>query len=146
MSDHAEKYVEPANVEEYVRSAVQGFVGDPPDTDSQWGYLSALLYLAKEPLGLRIDMPPFAEAHEQVGRLVRHCADRQITFAELSSAEAQQFIPAWYAKLRAVAISPEKAIRRRNVIGGTAPAQVSRQLRAAQRAVAQLKRKLARLS
>jgi argininosuccinate lyase len=88
---------------------------------------------------------PFAEAHEQVGRLVRHCADRQITFAELASPEAQQFIPAWDAKLRAVAISPEKAIRRRNVIGGTAPAQVSRQLRAAQRAVARLKRKLARL-
>jgi argininosuccinate lyase len=45
-----------------------------------------------------------------------------------------------------VAISPEKTIRRRNVIGGTAPSQVSRQLRAARRAVAQLKRKLARLS
>jgi argininosuccinate lyase len=89
---------------------------------------------------------PFAAAHEQVGRLVRQCADRQITFAELSLADAQRIIPVWDAKLRAVAASPEKALRRRNVIGGTAPAQVSRQLRAAQRAVAQLKRKLARLS
>jgi hypothetical protein len=64
MADHAEKYVQLANVEEYVRSAVQGFVGDPPDTDSQWGYLSALLCVAKEALGLRIDMSPFAEAHD----------------------------------------------------------------------------------
>jgi len=88
---------------------------------------------------------PFAEAHEQVGRLVRHCSDRQMAFAELTSVEARQSVPAWDAKLRAVATSPEKAIRRRNVIGGTAPAQVSRQLRAAQRAVAQLKRRLARL-
>ena len=89
---------------------------------------------------------PFAEAHEQVGRLVRHCSDRQMAFAELTSVEARQSVPAWDAKLRAVATSPEKAIRRRNVIGGTAPAQVSRQLRAAQRAMAELKRKLARLS
>jgi hypothetical protein len=64
MSGHVEKYAKPANVEEYVRSAVQGFLGDPPDTDSQWGYLSALLAVAKEALGQRIDTAPFAEAHE----------------------------------------------------------------------------------
>jgi len=64
MSDHVEKYSKPANVEEYVSSAIQGFLNDPPDTDSQWGYLSALLAVAKEALGQRMDMPPFAEAHE----------------------------------------------------------------------------------
>ena len=64
MSDHVKKYARLAAVEEYVRSAVQGFVGDPPDTDSQWGYLSALLIVAKDALGQRMDMPPFAEAHE----------------------------------------------------------------------------------
>jgi hypothetical protein len=63
MSDHVE-YLKPANVGEYVRSAVQGFVGDPPDTDSQWGYLSALLVVAKEALGMRMDLAPFAEAHQ----------------------------------------------------------------------------------
>jgi hypothetical protein len=63
MSDHVEKYLKPANIEEYVRSAVQGFVGDPPDTDAQWGYLSALLVVGKEALGQRMDMSPFAEAH-----------------------------------------------------------------------------------
>lgn len=51
-------------VEEYIRSAVQGFVGDPPDTNSQWGYLSALLVVAKDALGQRMDMSPFAEAQE----------------------------------------------------------------------------------
>jgi hypothetical protein len=48
----------------YVMSAVQGFVGDPPDTDSQWGYLSALPVVAKEALGQRMDMSPFTEAQE----------------------------------------------------------------------------------
>ena len=47
----------PANVAEYIASAVQGFVSDPPDTDSQWGYLSALLVIAKEAFGQRMDMP-----------------------------------------------------------------------------------------
>jgi hypothetical protein len=64
MSVHLEKYAKPPNVEEYVRSAVQGFLADPPETDSQWGYLSALLVVAKEALGQLMDMTPFAEGHE----------------------------------------------------------------------------------
>jgi hypothetical protein len=64
MSGHVEKYAKPANVEEYVRSAVQGFLGDPPDTEFQRGYLASLLVLAEEALGLRMDLPPFAEAHK----------------------------------------------------------------------------------
>jgi len=78
---------------------------------------------------------PFAEAHEQVGKLVRHCDERQMTFVDLAPREARQFIPSWDGKLRAVAISPERAVGRRNVMGGTAPAQVARQLRAAERTV-----------
>ena len=62
MSNNVKECVMP--VEEYIRSAVQGFVGDPPDTDSQWGYLSALLVVAKESLGQRMDVSPFAEARE----------------------------------------------------------------------------------
>jgi argininosuccinate lyase len=85
---------------------------------------------------------PFAEAHEQVGKLVRYCDERQITFAELAAAEAQRFIPFWDAKLRAVAASPEKAVRRRNVLGGTAPRQVARQLRAAEGTLETLRRRL----
>jgi argininosuccinate lyase len=85
---------------------------------------------------------PFAEAHAQVGKLVRYCDERQITFAELAAAEAQRFIPFWDAKLRAVAASPEKAVRRRNVLGGTAPRQVARQLRAAEGTLETLRRRL----
>jgi len=83
---------------------------------------------------------PFAEAHEQVGRLVRHCDERDVTFAELGDREAREIIPAWGVRLRAVAVSPELSVRRRNVLGGTAPAQVSRQLRAAERRLRALRR------
>jgi argininosuccinate lyase len=87
---------------------------------------------------------PFAEAHEQVGKLVRHCADHRKTFRDLGTDEARQFIPSWDAKLEAVAASPEKAAERRNVPGGTAPAQVVRQIVRAERVVARMKHKLAR--
>ena len=53
----------PANVAEYIASAVQGFVSDPPDTDSQWGYLSALLVVG-ETLGQQMEAAPFRKAHE----------------------------------------------------------------------------------
>ena len=85
---------------------------------------------------------PFAEAHAQVGKLVRYCDERQITFAELAPAEARRFIPLWDAKLRAVAASPEKAVRRRDVLGGTAPRQVARQLRAVEGTLKTLRRRL----
>jgi argininosuccinate lyase len=87
---------------------------------------------------------PFAQAHEQVGKLVRYCAGRERTFADLSAAEAQRFIPSWDSKLRQVAVSPESAISRRNIVGGTAPRQVARQIAAAQGALKELKKELAR--
>ncbi len=87
---------------------------------------------------------PFAEAHEQVGKLVRHCAESSRTFTELVDDEARKFIPGWDRRLRAVAVSPQRATARRNVLGGTAPAQVSRQLALAERALAALHRRLAR--
>ena len=64
MSDHVREHAKLGNIEEYVRSAVQGFVNDPPDTDPQWGYLSALLVVAKDALGQQMDTSPFAEARE----------------------------------------------------------------------------------
>jgi hypothetical protein len=51
-------------VEEYVTGAVRTFLVDPPDTDSQWGFLSALLVVAKEALAMHMDNSPFAEAQE----------------------------------------------------------------------------------
>lgn len=50
--------------EEYVKDCVQGMVSDPPDTNYQVGFLGAMLVIAEEALGLRMDLPPFAEAHE----------------------------------------------------------------------------------
>jgi hypothetical protein len=51
-------------VEEYVENCVQGLVNNPPETRYQLGFLGAMLVLAEEALGLRIDLPPFAEARE----------------------------------------------------------------------------------
>ncbi len=87
---------------------------------------------------------PFAEAHAQVGKLVRHCAERGVTFAEVTDDAARRTIPRWDAKLRAIAAAPEGAVGRKNVIGGTAPAQVIRQLRDAERTTRTLRRNLAR--
>ena len=57
-------------VEEYVTEAVQMFLLAPPDTDFQCGFLAALLVVAKEALGLRMDSPPFAEAERRNYELV----------------------------------------------------------------------------
>jgi len=83
---------------------------------------------------------PFSAAHEQVGRLVRYCDTHHMTFADVSDAQAREHIPSWDGKLRHLAVSSESALARRNVIGGTAPRQVARQLRAAQRTLKALKR------
>jgi len=85
---------------------------------------------------------PFAAAHEQVGRLVRHCAEAGKSLAGVSLAEGRRYIPSWDVRLRAVAASPEQAVRRRNVEGGTAPTQVARQIRIAERTLAGLRRRL----
>ena len=85
---------------------------------------------------------PFADAHEQVGKLVRHCADEGKTFQELPAEEAAQFVPGWDSKLHDVAVSMERSVARRNVTGGTAPKQVVRQLARAEQVVANLQRKL----
>jgi argininosuccinate lyase len=89
---------------------------------------------------------PFAQAHEQVGKLVRYCAGHERTFAGLSASEAQRFISSWDSKLRQIAVSPESAISRRNVVGGTAPRQVARQIAAAKAALGKLNKDLARRS
>jgi argininosuccinate lyase len=79
-----------------------------------------------------------------VGRLVRYCADRKKTFAQLSTAEARKVVPLWDSKLYDAAATPEASVKRRNVVGGTAPAQVARQIARAERTLARLRRKLTR--
>jgi argininosuccinate lyase len=85
---------------------------------------------------------PFADAHEQVGKLVRHCAAEGKTFQDLLAEEAAQFVPAWDSNLHEVATSMERCVARRNVTGGTAPKQVARQIARAERLIAELQRKL----
>jgi len=83
---------------------------------------------------------PFADAHEQVGKLVRHCGAEGKTFQDLSAGEAARFVPGWDADLQDVATSMERSVARRNVTGGTAPKQVARQIARAERLVAELQR------
>jgi argininosuccinate lyase len=87
---------------------------------------------------------PFAHAHEQVGKLVQACSARGISFAGLPAAEARRWVPSWDEELRALAVSPEIAVRRKNVVGGTAPSRVGEQMRQAEAALLRLKRTLAR--
>ena len=52
------------SAEEYVRSSVHTFLSDPPDSEFQAGFLGALLVIARDVLGQRMDEPPFVEAQE----------------------------------------------------------------------------------
>ncbi|HET7841022.1 MAG TPA: hypothetical protein VFM21_05425, partial [Terriglobia bacterium] len=82
---------------------------------------------------------PFSSAHQQVGKLVKACVEKGITFEELSEAAAKSLLPPWDAVCRRVATSPENALAPKNIFGGTAPRQVARQIRAAQNTLAKLK-------
>jgi argininosuccinate lyase len=105
---------------------------------TQLGFLTAT-DLADELVGRGI---PFADAHEQVGKLVRHCASVGKTFQELSAEEAAQLIPGWDSDLHDVATSMERSVARRNVTGGTAPKQVARQIERAEQLVTEIQKKL----
>jgi argininosuccinate lyase len=85
----------------------------------------------------------FAQAHEQVGKLVRYCIDQDKTFAHLTVEEGRRIIPSWDESLARTAVSAELAVRGKNTIGGTAPSQVSRQLANANRFLSQLRKQLA---
>ena len=72
---------------------------------------------------------PFADAHEQVGKLVRHCADEgQDISGFVRGRKPRKFVPGWDSDLHDVATSMERSVARRNVTGGTAPKQVARQI------------------
>jgi argininosuccinate lyase len=83
---------------------------------------------------------PFAEAHEQVGRLVKHCLAQGKSFREVTASEARRFVPSWDQNLSRVAESAMRAVERRTVVGGTAPARVKQQLRQARKALVDLRK------
>ncbi len=84
---------------------------------------------------------PFAQAHEVVGKLVRWCEQRRVTFAEVSASDARRIIPLWDAKLAEVAKSVPHSLAQRAVVGGTAPSRVRIELASAGRLVRQWRRR-----
>jgi hypothetical protein len=57
-------------VKKYLEESIQAYLVYPPDNDFLKGYLSALLVVAEEAVGLPMESPPFVEARE----LVKHRA------------------------------------------------------------------------
>jgi argininosuccinate lyase len=70
---------------------------------------------------------PFRDAHEAVGRLVRYLDDNGRDLRSLTPEIAAHFHPALGGDLSAV-LDPRRAAERRVSRGGTAPAEVARQL------------------
>jgi argininosuccinate lyase len=78
---------------------------------------------------------PFREAHEVVGRVVRHALDAGRALEELSVDELRRFSPLFDADVRD-AVTLEASLRARAVIGGTAPAAVRETLALARTLIA----------
>jgi len=72
---------------------------------------------------------PFRDAHHVTGALVKHCAERKMTLAELSLETLREAHPAFDESLYA-ALDPETAIDRRSLLGGPARARVQEQVSA----------------
>jgi argininosuccinate lyase len=72
---------------------------------------------------------PFRQAHEVVGRVVRHCIDQQCTLEDLSLDDLRAFSPLFDSDVY-VAIALEASVDRRQVHGGPARALVVERLKA----------------
>jgi len=79
-------------------------------------------YLVKKGLSFR-------EAHRIVGRIVKYAADKGKGFHQLSMREYQNFSPLFSKGVYAITV--EKSVISRKVVGGTAPIQVKKALRRA---------------
>lgn len=71
---------------------------------------------------------PFREAHEIVGRIVRHCLDRQRNLEDLSLEELHLFSPLFDRDVYA-AIALDASVDRRQVRGGPARSLVAKRLK-----------------
>ncbi|MEX2245318.1 MAG: argininosuccinate lyase [Dehalococcoidia bacterium] len=76
---------------------------------------------------------PFREAHEAVGRLVRHAEANGAELGELTLAEMRTFSPLFGEDARRIDVTA--SLRSRDVPGGTAPRRVAQALRQARRRV-----------
>jgi len=70
---------------------------------------------------------PFREAHEAVARAVKAAATRGVELADLPLAELKGFAPSIEADVQPV-LTLEGSVAARDHPGGTAPAQVARQV------------------
>jgi len=71
---------------------------------------------------------PFRQAHEIVGRVVRHCLIGGRTLRDLTLADLKRFSPRFEADAFQW-LTPEAAVARRRAVGGTAPQNVARRLK-----------------
>ena len=71
---------------------------------------------------------PFRQAHEIVGRIVRHCLDQQQTLDELSLEELHTFSALFESDVY-TAIALDASVDRRQVRGGPARALVTERLK-----------------
>jgi len=70
---------------------------------------------------------PFRRAHEIVGGLVRHCLATGTALRDLDAAVLRRHSPHLTPEI-VRALTPGRSVARRRVVGGTAPAEVRRQL------------------
>lgn len=70
---------------------------------------------------------PFRKSHEVVARIVRHCVEHKTTLEEMTPTELAQFSDLFARDVRNW-LTPQSAIKRRRATGGTAPANVRRQI------------------
>jgi argininosuccinate lyase len=75
---------------------------------------------------------PFRRAHEVVGGLVRHCLATGTALRDLDAAILRRHSPLLDRSL-VRGLTPARSVARRRVVGGTAPAEVRRQLARAAR-------------
>ncbi len=75
---------------------------------------------------------PFRQAHEVVGGLVRHCLRTGASLRAVDAATLRTFSPLLTTEMLR-ALTPAQSVRRRRVIGGTAPSEVRAQLARAAR-------------
>lgn len=71
---------------------------------------------------------PFRKAHETAGRIVRHCEERGKTFSDLDLATLRKFSGSFHADVLK-GLSVDRALRTRNLPGGTSPTNVKRMIR-----------------
>jgi argininosuccinate lyase len=80
---------------------------------------------------------PFREAHEAVGKLVRHAEGKGVELGSLSLAELRRFSPLFGEDARGIDVM--SSLRSRDVPGGTAPRQVAAALRRARKRLEEMR-------